>query len=173
VRERIRVNGHPLPEHLFAKYFFQVWDRLSSYTSSSSHALASTSSDSDLEEHLRGIPEKPVYFRFLTLLAYHVFISLRVKLTVLEVGIGGTYDSTNLVPKPLATGVTALGLDHTFVLGNTVQEIAWNKGGIFKEGVPALAVEQDEGAKVAENTLRERAIELKVGSSYRNLDSSS
>jgi hypothetical protein len=55
-----------------------------------------------------------------------------VDATILEVGVGGTYDSTNIVPKPIVTGITSLGLDHTNVLGKTLKEIAWQKGGIFK-----------------------------------------
>jgi folylpolyglutamate synthase/dihydropteroate synthase len=50
----------------------------------------------------------------------------------LEVGVGGAYDSTNIVPRPIVTAVTALGLDHVQVLGKTLAEIAWQKGGIFK-----------------------------------------
>ena len=57
---------------------------------------------------------------------------IQVDATVLEVGVGGTYDCTNLVPKPLVTGITSLGLDHTAVLGKTLTDIAWHKGGIFK-----------------------------------------
>ena len=52
--------------------------------------------------------------------------------TVLEVGVGGRYDSTNIVPKPIVTGITALGIDHVGVLGKTLREIAWQKAGIFK-----------------------------------------
>lgn len=52
--------------------------------------------------------------------------------TILEVGVGGMYDSTNIVPKPIVTGVTALGIDHVGVLGKTLKEIAWQKGGIYK-----------------------------------------
>lgn len=63
-------------------------------------------------------------------------------------GIGGLYDSTNIVPKPVVTGITSLGLDHTAVLGNTIEEIAWNKAGIYKKGVPALSVVQDKGGDV-------------------------
>ncbi|KAG6854860.1 hypothetical protein C0991_012050 [Blastosporella zonata] len=101
----------------------------------------------------------PGYFRFVTLLAFHVFLSLKVDATVLEVGVGGTYDSTNIVPKPIVTGVTALGIDHVTVLGKTLEEIAWQKGGIFKEGAPAITVNQpSEGLYV----LQERAKELKV-----------
>lgn len=65
-------------------------------------------------------------------MAFHVFLSEKVDATILEVGIGGTYDSTNIVPKPLTTGVTALGLDHIFILGKTIEEIAHQKGGIYK-----------------------------------------
>ena len=72
------------------------------------------------------------YFRFMTLLAFHVFLKMKVDATVLEVGVGGTYDSTNIVPKPVVTGITALGIDHVSVLGKTLEEIAWQKGGIFK-----------------------------------------
>lgn len=56
----------------------------------------------------------------------------QVDATILEVGVGGTYDSTNIVPSPIVTGVTALGIDHVFVLGKTIPEIATQKGGIYK-----------------------------------------
>ena len=95
-------------------------------------------------------------------MAFHVFIREKVDATILEVGIGGTYDSTNIVPKPKVTGITTLGIDHIFVLGKTIEEIAQQKGGIFKEGVPALtvAVQPPAGLEV----LRKRALELKASS---------
>ncbi|KAJ4481715.1 FolC bifunctional protein [Lentinula edodes] len=143
VRERIRVNGKPLSEEDFTKYFFEVWDKLQA---NDSRKLEST-------------PFMPGYFRFVTLMAFHTFLSLGVDATILEVGVGGMYDSTNIVPKPIVTGVTALGIDHVGVLGKTLEEIAWQKGGIYKEGVPAFTVEQpEEGMKV----LAERAKELKA-----------
>lgn len=73
-----------------------------------------------------------MYFKMLTLVAYHAFLSLGVDATILEVGIGGRYDTTNIVPKPVVTGITALGLDHIAILGTTLPEIAWQKAGIFK-----------------------------------------
>jgi folylpolyglutamate synthase len=93
----------------------------------------------------------------LTLLAFHAFISLGVEATVLEVGIGGLYDSTNIVPKTIVTGISALGLDHTAVLGNTIEEIAKNKAGIYKSGIPALSVPQDQvsGGEVLRKTAEE------------------
>ena len=74
----------------------------------------------------------PGYFRFITLMAFHVFLDKEVDATILEVGVGGTYDSTNIVPNPVVTGITALGIDHINVLGKTIQDIAWQKSGIFK-----------------------------------------
>lgn len=143
VRERIRINGAPISEELFSKYFFEIWDRL-------------VANDTRKEPSTTLMPG---YFRFVTLLAFHAFLSLKVDATVLEVGVGGTYDSTNVVPTPVVTGVTALGIDHVAVLGNTLEEIAWQKGGIFKEGVPAITVPQPEqGMRV----LEQRAKELKA-----------
>jgi len=59
-------------------------------------------------------------------------ITNQVDATILEVGVGGTYDCTNTVPRPIVTGISPLGIDHVGVLGKTVGEIAWQKGGIFK-----------------------------------------
>lgn len=170
VRERIRINGRPLPEHLFAKYFFQIWDRLTVAASSAAptsdgQLLSPYPSPVPLAKSTNThppIPPYPIYFRLLTLLSFHTFLSLKVRATVLEVGIGGTYDSTNIVPKPLVTGVTSLGIDHVFVLGNTVEEIARNKGGIYKPGVPALAVKMDDGK--GEKELEECAREVGASS---------
>ncbi|KZT12772.1 FolC bifunctional protein [Laetiporus sulphureus 93-53] len=143
VRERIRINGVPIPEEQFATFFFDVWDRLEE---NDTRALPQTS-------------KMPGYFRFVTLVAYHAFLTLKVDATVLEVGVGGMYDSTNIVPKPIVTGISALGIDHTAVLGKTLKEIAWQKGGIYKEGVPALTVDQpEEGIEV----LRQQADDRKA-----------
>jgi folylpolyglutamate synthase len=82
----------------------------------------------------------PGYFRFITLTAFHVFLECKVDATILEVGVGGTYDSTNIVPKPIVTGITALGIDHVQVLGKAITDIAWQKGGIFKVNLIVLTV---------------------------------
>ena len=78
---------------------------------------------------------------------------------MVEVGVGGEYDSTNIIPKPTCAGVTSLGIDHVTVLGNTLESIAWNKGGIFKKDVASLTVEQPTGAL---EVLRQRAVEKEV-----------
>lgn len=86
---------------------------------------------------------------------------MQVDTAIFEVGVGGEYDSTNIVPKPTCTGVTSLGIDHVTVLGNTLESIAWHKGGIFKKGVAALTVEQPSGAL---EVLKQRAAEREVRS---------
>lgn len=129
-RERIRINGAPISEEEFAKYFWEVWDAL----------------EQNPDRKLETTPLRPVYFRFMTILAFHVFISMQVSVTLLEVGIGGLYDSTNIVQHPCVAGVTPLGLDHTAILGHTIEEIAYQKAGIFKRGASALTTEQPSGA---------------------------
>ncbi|WVR05827.1 hypothetical protein IAU60_002852 [Kwoniella sp. DSM 27419] len=146
VRERIRVNGEPISEELFAKYFFEVWERL----------------EADSKTLTPETPQFPIYFRLLTLLAFHTFLSLEVSATVLEVGIGGTYDSTNIVPKPIVTGITSLGLDHTAVLGNTIEEIAKNKAGIYKKGVPALSVQQEQAGEILQEVAEKNGAPFEV-----------
>jgi len=74
----------------------------------------------------------PTAFQLLTLVAFHAFLTLKVDATVLEVGAGGTTDVTNVVPKPIVTAITSLGIEHASFLGNTLKDIAWHKSGIFK-----------------------------------------
>lgn len=131
VRERIRINGAPIPELKFARYFYEVWDKLSATTS-------------DLPSLQPSDVVKPMYFKYLTVLSFHVFMSEGVDTAIYEVGVGGKYDSTNIVEQPTVAGITSLGIDHTFMLGNTIESIAWNKAGIFKKGVPAVVSEQTE-----------------------------
>jgi folylpolyglutamate synthase len=55
-----------------------------------------------------------------------------VDVSIIECGVGGTYDATNVVPLPYVCGITSLGFDHMGLLGNTLPEIAWHKAGIMK-----------------------------------------
>jgi folylpolyglutamate synthase len=101
----------------------------------------------------------PPYFYFLTLLALRVFHAERVDVAVLEVGLGGRWDATNVVPAPAVCGITSLGYDHMDILGHTLTLIAGEKAGIMKSGVPAVTTEQPDEAAVV---LRARAEELQV-----------
>ncbi|KAM9322437.1 folylpolyglutamate synthase, mitochondrial isoform 2-T2 [Pholidichthys leucotaenia] len=139
VRERIRINGQPIGKELFTKYFWQVYGRLD-------------------ETKVAHGGTMPAYFRFLTILAFHVFLQEKVDLAVIEVGIGGAYDCTNIIRSPWVCGIASLGIDHTQILGDTIEKIAWQKGGIFKPGVPAFTVRQPEEAMTV---LRDRAREIR------------
>lgn len=151
VRERIRINGEPISKEKYVKYLFEVRDRIES-------------TESDLDEFPDFIPgAKPNYFRFMTILSFHVFVREGVDAAIYEVGIGGEYDSTNVICSPVATGVTSLGIDHTHLLGNTLESIAWNKGGIYKSSAKALSVQQPkEGLKVLKERADEKHAEFQV-----------
>ena len=98
--------------------------------------------------------ERLTYFELATALALHHFAEERVEAAVLEVGLGGRFDATNVV-RPVACAVSRIGIDHAELLGGTLDAIAREKGGIFKAGVPAVVTaEQPEEALAA---LREEA----------------
>lgn len=96
-------------------------------------------------------------------MAFHTFLSEGVDTAVIECGIGGEYDSTNIIEKPTVTGITSLGIDHTAMLGNTIEEIAWHKAGIMKTGTPAFTSPQPSSAiEVLKNRALEKAVPLEV-----------
>ena len=102
----------------------------------------------------------PAYFKFLTVLSFKVFLKEEVNVVILEVGIGGEYDCTNVVENPVVCGITSLDLDHTSLLGNTIECIAWQKSGIMKPRVPCFTVSQQ--AFGAYRVMQDRAEERKV-----------
>lgn len=159
VRERIRINGDPISEGLFTKYFFEVWD-----------SLDNTSSSLEKFPHMIS-GSKPGYFKYLTLLSFHVFMQEGCNCCIYEVGVGGEFDSTNIIEKPKTCGVSLLGIDHTFMLGNTIEEIAWNKGGIFKKDAPAFTVPNQPAAgyKVLLDRAEERHTTLQACPVYNQL----
>ncbi|KAG6004721.1 hypothetical protein E4U21_000812 [Claviceps maximensis] len=158
-RERITINGKPLSREVFAAYFFDLWDR---FTESAKNrrgwggeevAVMGTAT-------AEGPASKPFFFRFLTILAWHVFLQEGIRSVVMECGIGGEYDATNVLPPEAVSAavVTHLGVDHVAMLGDTVEQIAWHKAGIFKSGVRAFAVNVKDQACVMD-VLRARAEE--------------
>ncbi|EEY21137.1 folylpolyglutamate synthase [Verticillium alfalfae VaMs.102] len=149
-QEQIPLGGAPLYEtELLRATYFDVWDR---FTAS---ARARGEPDAD------GPASKPFYFRFLTVMAFHVFLGEACRSVVLEVGIGGAYDATNVVPAESVTAavVMRLGVDHVGMLGGMREEIAWHKAGIMKKGRPAFTRLVEERPSVMA-VLRERAVAL-------------
>jgi len=90
-----------------------------------------------------GLCDEPTEFELITAICFLYFADRQIDVAVLEVGLGGRLDSTNVIKDPMVTVITAMGLDHTGVLGNTISEITAEKAGIFKEGSPAVCFEPD------------------------------
>ena len=84
------------------------------------------------------------FFEITTGLAFKWFADQKVDVAVIETGLGGRLDSTNIIERPSLAVITSIGLDHCDLLGHTLQEIAAEKAGIFKEGVPVLIGEGQE-----------------------------
>ncbi|KAL7943134.1 Mur ligase [Trichoderma barbatum] len=150
VRERIAINGVPVERDVFTAAFFEIWDRLTEA------AVKEGMSAVEAE----GTASKPFYFRFLTILAWHIFLKQGVRDVVIECGIGGEYDSTNVLPAEAVSAavVSQLGIDHVAMLGDTVEKITWHKAGILKPGVKGFTMKLRDQPGVME-VLRKRAAE--------------
>jgi folylpolyglutamate synthase len=149
VNERIRLDGQPLTDTEWSHHFWAVWNRLQETappppaplsmppdtTSPQATPLATTTQEAEPEA-------VPGYFRFMTLLCFWVAVQERADVLILEVGVGGRFDATNVVPRPVACAITTLDLEHTDLLGTSIEEIAWEKGGIIKPGVPCFVSPQ-------------------------------
>lgn len=120
--ERMQIDGVPISDEDFVEAASQV---------------------QRVCEQLGGVP---IVFEVLTLMALWYFAQQHCDIVVLEVGIGGLLDSTNVIPSPKVAIITQLGMDHTETLGNTLEEIAAQKGGIVKEGTPTVMALQEPSA---------------------------
>ncbi|MDD5953179.1 MAG: dihydrofolate reductase [Oscillospiraceae bacterium] len=94
----------------------------------------------------------PTVFELETALAFVTFAQEQCDLAILECGMGGAEDATNVITTTIVSVLTSIGLDHTAFLGNTLEEIARQKGGIIKDGVPVVLQSQSH---VVEETIRE------------------
>ncbi len=110
-------------------------------------------SDSELAELVEiikpiaeSMEDKPTEFEIITALAFMYFKRHNCDIVVLEVGMGGRLDSTNVIQKPVVSVITGVAIDHTSVLGNTVEDIAFEKAGIIKNGRPVVYGGRDDNA---------------------------
>mgnify|MGYP004527071373 CR=1 FL=1 len=102
-----------------------------------------------VEEMVRDGFDSPTEFEVITAVAFLFFARRRCDFAIMEVGLGGRGDSTNVIEHPLAAVITSISYDHTDRLGNTLSEIAAEKAGILKKGAPAIMnVDTEEAAKV-------------------------
>lgn len=139
VNERIRINGRDIDDQSFVRVFEKVLD-------------VSKRMESEGLGH-------PSYFEFLFLMAAEYFSEENIDIAVMETGLGGRLDATNALEHPALCVITSIGMDHMQYLGNTIEEIASEKAGILKPGVPCVyAADNDAAASV----IAERAKELAV-----------
>ncbi|MCF6283737.1 MAG: bifunctional folylpolyglutamate synthase/dihydrofolate synthase [Candidatus Hydrogenedentes bacterium] len=108
--------------------------------------------ESALEENIQffreiaeGMAQCPTFFEMNTAIAFRYFAQEKVDIALIEVGMGGRFDSTNVV-QPLVTAITNIDLDHTAFLGDTIKAIATEKAGIIKQGVPLVTTETQSEA---------------------------
>lgn len=117
----------------------------------------------DQEEEVKGITE----FETMTAMAFDYFLEKRVDVAIIEVGLGGLLDSTNIVT-PMLTAITTIGLDHTDILGDSLEEIAFQKAGIIKSGIPVVTgnIQQNALAVIEDKADKEGAAIYRYGQEY-------
>ena len=98
---------------------------------------------------------RPSFFEFTTIMAFEYFAQQKVDFAIIEVGLGGRLDSTNII-KPLVSAITNVALDHQNILGNTVEEIATEKAGIIKKNTVIISGDENEKVK---SIIRNKAAE--------------
>ena len=109
-----------------------------------------------------GREKMPRFLQMLALVAFHTFIREETEAAIYETHHGGEYDATNVVQKPIVTGITSIGLDHVAQLGPSIENIAWHKAGILKTGAPAFSAPQDPRvAAVLQARAAEKGVKLK------------
>ena len=123
INERIRINGEEVSDQIFAETFTRVQEVIEELLAAGR-----------LQAH-------PTYFECVTALAFEVFARERVEFAVVEVGLGGRLDATNIV-RPQVSVITRIDFDHENYLGHSLEEIAREKAGIVKAGVPVATAPQ-------------------------------
>ena len=138
INERIRIGGQEISDGLFAEIFTRVH-----------RVIEELLAEGKLRAH-------PTYFECVTALAFEAFARERVEFAVIEVGLGGRLDATNVID-PVVCVLTRIDFDHENFLGHSLPEIATEKAGILKQGVPVVSAPQLPEAR---DVLRVRAAEL-------------
>ena len=143
-RERIRLDSVPIPEEKLAKYGNEVLDA----------ALQLKAEN--------GYGNTP--FELGTALAFHTFRQEQTDIIISETGLGGRLDPTNVIPSPAVCVITAIGMDHMQILGDTLTRIAGEKAGIMKAGVPAVCYppESEEVRQVFLRIAEEKNVPLTI-----------
>lgn len=128
-RERMRINGNMIPKKYVIDFIKQWRNKISEWT------------------------DNPSFFELTMMMAFDWFAHENVDYAIIEVGMGGRLDSTNIIT-PILSIITNISYDHTQFLGSTLSQIAVEKAGIIKSGIPVIIGEAD---KDVENVFREHA----------------
>lgn len=111
----------------------------------------------EFTQKLRNLPQEisPSFFEFTTIMAFEYFYQKKVDYAIIEVGLGGRLDSTNII-NPIITAITNVALDHQDVLGKTIEEITTEKAGIIKSHIPIISGAEDS---VVRNIIKAKALD--------------
>ncbi|GAB6086808.1 bifunctional folylpolyglutamate synthase/dihydrofolate synthase [Alkaliphilus crotonatoxidans] len=135
--ERIQINGEKIPEEKLAHYTARVKEKI--------------------QQMVEEGKNHPTEFEVVTAIAFTYFQEEQVDYLVLEVGLGGRLDATNVVEAPLVSVITPIGFDHMQYLGNSLEEIAFEKGGIIKNNcITVISPQQEEAMTVLKELCLER-----------------
>lgn len=140
-RERFQINGEMIPENEFTKIAEKI---------------------QPIADEMRENGDTLGQFECITAIAFEWFLARKCDVVVLEVGIGGRFDATNVIKNPLVSVITSISLDHTDMLGDTVEKIAFEKAGIIKENseVVLYPIQEESAINVVKNACFERKSSL-------------
>lgn len=140
INERFVLNQEPVSDELFLEAFEVVMDAVHKLLKSTPQTFA-----------------HPTYFELLFLIGIYIFHKSGMEYLVLETGLGGRFDATNVIEKPLVSVITSISLEHTEYLGDTYELIAGEKAGIIKEGCPVV---YDGTRKDVESVILKKAAQM-------------
>ena len=155
--ERIKINSKDIPREDFAEIVLDVIQ-----TAESNGGLSKNTSKNEKNRELikGGDCRHATEFEILTVAAFVYFEREKVDCGILETGLGGRLDATNVVKKPLASIITSIDLDHVDRLGDTIEKIAFEKAGIIKQNVPVVTLKENNGLKIIEQKALESDSEI-------------
>ncbi|MBQ5850419.1 MAG: bifunctional folylpolyglutamate synthase/dihydrofolate synthase [Lachnospiraceae bacterium] len=138
-RERFCIDGACVSESEFVDAFNWVQKCIDAYRK-----------DEELDKDIFFRHENyvPTYFEILFFMGIYIFINSGIEVCILETGLGGRLDTTNVIEKPSICIITEIGLDHMKYLGNTIEQIAAEKAGIIKPGIPVVTCDRKNAATV-------------------------
>ena len=140
INERFQLNQKPVSDEFFLEAFEAVMDTVRGLLKEQPDSFA-----------------HPTFFELLFLMGIYIFDKSGMEYVVLETGLGGRFDATNVIEAPLVSVITSISLEHTEYLGDTYEQIAGEKAGIIKEGCPVVF---DGTRSDVEAVIREKAADM-------------